>query len=89
MSTHRFRNGQHERKALAKRRMEYIESGKKLWKEEKAKRQEQLNQDHKREVKRRECEKMLLAEYAELRRNTRAEDARRFRELLDKQCVST
>lgn len=59
-----------------------------MWKEEKAKRQEQLNQDHKRETERREREKIILAEYVELRRNTQAENARKFRELLDKQCVS-
>lgn len=83
-----FRNGQHERRTLAKRRTEYIESGNKLWKEEKVKRQDQLNQDYRLEIERREREKMLLAEYAELRKNTRVEDARKFRELLDKQCVS-
>lgn len=88
MCVHRFRNGQHERRTLAKKRSEYVESGNKLWKEESAKRQEQLNQDHRREIERREREKALLAEYAELCRNMRVEDARKFRELLDKQCVS-
>lgn len=84
----RYKDRQHEREELVKRRMEYIESGNKLWKEERARRQEQVDQDHWREMERREREKALVTEYAELRMDTRAENARKFRELLDKQCVS-
>lgn len=73
---------------LIEKRAKYIESGKKFWKEEVARRQEWLAWDHKLEAERLEREKKLLSEYAELCKNKQIENAVEFRKQLDKQCVS-
>lgn len=68
--------------------MEQVENGNKLWKEERTRQQELLAQDSKWEMERREREKALLAEYAELYSRRQIENANKFRKQLDKQCVS-
>lgn len=69
--------------------MEYVESGKTLWAEEMARRQEQLTWDHKRDTERRKREKRLLTEFFELCKKKQTENAYEFQKRLDKQCVST
>jgi len=66
-----------------------VEIGKKLWEEEICRRREQSEQDFRSEMYRREREKRLLAEFVDLRRRMQFENAKQFREQLDKQCVST
>lgn len=69
--------------------MEYIKSGKIVWAEEMARRQEQLIWDRERDKERRQREKCLLTEYMDLCRKTQAEKAYKFQKQLDEQCVST
>lgn len=85
---YRYEDGQRERKRLADSRMEHVKICNKLWKEEMAKRQKILNQDHALEIERRDHEQKLLAEFRELRRKTQFENAHQIRKELDKQCVS-
>lgn len=85
---YRFQNLRLEKKEIAKKRIEHDQSGKKLWEEEVSKRREQLFQDSEREMERRERERRLLVEYAELQRSAQAKNANEIRKNLDKQCVS-
>lgn len=53
-----------------------------------AREQEKLNRGHKLEIERRLREKELLKTFAELQITAQKEKANKFREQLDKQCVS-
>lgn len=86
--TYRYQDGQHERKTRAKRRTEYVETGKKIWEKEMAERHECLVLDRQRDMERRAREKVLLAEFTELRNRLLMEKANEFRKQLDEQCVS-
>jgi len=68
--------------------MEYVEIGKRLWEDEKARRHRILVQEHILETERRNREKKLLIEFAELRRRMQEKNAQKFCEQLDTQCVS-
>lgn len=85
----RYRNGLDEAKERAKRRTDHAEDGKRLWAEETARRHGRLARDRELEAERREREKNLLTEFAELRRKSQIETVNRFKAQLDRQCVST
>jgi len=65
-----------------------VEIGNRLWEEEMCRRRERSAQDLRFEMHRLEREKKLLTEFADLRGRTRTENVNRFREQLEKQCVS-
>lgn len=85
---YRYRDAWLKKKEMAKKRMEHVESSKKLWEEEIYRRQEQLSHDYSQEMKRRERERRLLMEFRELCWTTQAKNANELRKNLDKQCVS-
>lgn len=68
--------------------MENVEIGKRLWEDEKTRRHRILVQKHVLETERRDREKKLLIEFAELSRRTQKKNAQKFCEQLDTQCVS-
>lgn len=84
----RYRNVLDKGKERAKRRTDHVEDCKRLWAEETARRHGQLARDRELEVERREREKSLLTEFAELRRKSQIETVNRLGAQLDRQCVS-
>lgn len=84
----RYQNELDKRKEWAKRRTDHVEVGKRLWAKEMARRQEQLTRDRELEVDRQKREKILLAEFEELRRKVQIETVNQFRAQLEQQCVS-
>ncbi|XP_050055151.1 trichohyalin isoform X4 [Aphis gossypii] len=82
----RYREGERKKRELANRKIKHVEIGKKLWEEEICRRREQSEQDLRSEMYRREREKRLLTEFVDLRRRMQFENAKQFREELDKQC---
>lgn len=82
----RYREGELKKKELANRRIEHVEIGNRLWEEEICRRREQSAQELQSEMRRCEREKKLLTEFADLRGRMRTENAKRFREQLEKQC---
>ncbi|XP_025208212.1 coiled-coil domain-containing protein 173-like [Melanaphis sacchari] len=82
----RYREKERKKKELANKKIEHIDIGKKLWKEEIHRRRERSEQDFQLEMYRREREKKLLTEFVNLRRRLQMENAKQFREQLDKQC---
>lgn len=80
-------DGRCKNNELVIKRAEYMESSKKLWEEEVMRRKELIALDRELEMERREREKGLLTEYAELHRNIKTEKTHEFRRQLDKQCV--
>ncbi|XP_050055150.1 trichohyalin isoform X3 [Aphis gossypii] len=84
----RYREGERKKRELANRKIKHVEIGKKLWEEEICRRREQSEQDLRSEMYRREREKRLLTEFVDLRRRMQFENAKQFREELDKQCFN-
>lgn len=84
----RYQEAERKKRELANRKIEQVEIGNRLWEEEIFRRRELSAQDFQSEMHRREREKKLLTEFADLRARTRTENASRFREQLQKQCVS-
>ncbi|XP_008184806.3 trichohyalin-like [Acyrthosiphon pisum] len=82
----RYREVERRNRELANKRIEHVEIGNRLWEEEICRRRELSAQDLRSEMHRREREKRLLTEFADLRARTRTENANRFREQLEKQC---
>ncbi|XP_022168564.1 trichohyalin-like isoform X2 [Myzus persicae] len=82
----RYQEGESKKRELANKRIEHVEIGNRLWEEEICRRRERSAQNLRSEMHRREREKRLLTEFADLRRRTRTDNANRFREQLEKQC---
>ncbi|KAL4107288.1 hypothetical protein QTP88_017655 [Uroleucon formosanum] len=82
----RYQEAERKKRELANRKIEQVEIGNRLWEEEIFRRRELSAQDFQSEMHRREREKKLLTEFADLRARTRTENASRFREQLQKQC---
>lgn len=84
----RYLEVERKKRELANKRIEHVDIGNRLWEEEMCRRRERSAEELRLEMLRREREKKLLTEFADLRKRTRTDNANRFREQLEKQCVS-